>query len=269
MLVLANIIFGVGYILYFSVSEHSFFLGLNIYQDLISNYINNLIDFWNGLINHSFIEDSLINEPTNKIKHEIKQGIKDGVKEALDEIMEDISNQAQSNLLKNIALSSSVLIFGYVLFYLPGSGITPEDLSSYNWFNQSIIEVKLTVFDLIHNLFFTGNPGTPPSNGPINPGVNSPITPNNVNLNVYLPNSISPSNSIGSEGLSTITPNTPIASSSSLTPIIENTATVWADSSAQTDLDGLVLNSILQFANHHLQNTVEQGVQTEMIFREF
>lgn len=37
--VIANIIFGISYILYFSFTEHSFNYGFSIYNDLISQYI--------------------------------------------------------------------------------------------------------------------------------------------------------------------------------------------------------------------------------------
>jgi hypothetical protein len=83
---------------------------------------------------------------SNSIKSQVKLGIKEGVKEALDEIIEnieqDVRNQAQSDLYKNIALCSSVLFFGYLFFILPG---TTEDLVSYNWVNQSLIELKVSV----------------------------------------------------------------------------------------------------------------------------
>jgi hypothetical protein len=49
--VLANIIFGVGYILYYTVSEHSFTLALDVYRNLISNYFNSIINLWNDLMN--------------------------------------------------------------------------------------------------------------------------------------------------------------------------------------------------------------------------
>jgi hypothetical protein len=119
--------------------------------------------------------------------------------------------------------------------------------------NQSLIEFKITVKDLIVNLISNPTtPGNPPASGPINPGVISP----------------SISESSNSFGQSTVTPMP--SSSSKLLPIIDNSAdsAVWADESTQTVLDGVVLQSMINFCNHHLNNTVEQGVQTDVIFRE-
>jgi hypothetical protein len=57
--VFTNIIFGVGYIIYFSVEQHSFMNGVSIYKDLISNYIDYIINLWNDLINID-VEESII-----------------------------------------------------------------------------------------------------------------------------------------------------------------------------------------------------------------
>jgi len=102
---------------YFSVEEHSIYLGFSMYQDLILNYFKVLADFWKDLINIS-VEDSLTSNirETNKIKNEIRQavteGIRDGVKEAIedlkDQLHEESLNNSNYNLYKNIAFVTGI-----------------------------------------------------------------------------------------------------------------------------------------------------------------
>jgi hypothetical protein len=177
--VLANIIFGVGYIIYFSVAEHSFILGIQFYQDLITNYFNSLFDtlnnFWNDLI-HIDLEDKVINHSSNnkdaiaQIKQElnvsIKQGIREGINEAVNEALdrlEDIEAESKSNMYKNIAFVGGILFLGYFCFVIPNDA-SPEVLSQFNWFNQSLIEVKSNILDLIF-----GNNRGGGGNAPVNP----------------------------------------------------------------------------------------------------
>jgi len=159
--IFANIIFGITYIIYFSVSEHSFVNGIAIYTDLISKYIDNLINLWNDLIKFN-IEDSIIKNTSSNSKSgfdlnvQVKEGMRDALKEVIDEALDKIHDeeiQANSNTLKQIALFSSLLFVGYFIFILPGSPISPEELTNFNWFNQGLIEFKLTVKDLIINFF--------------------------------------------------------------------------------------------------------------------
>jgi hypothetical protein len=163
IIILANIIFGVGYIVYFSVLEHSFNYGLAVYRDLISNYLNNIINLWNDLINID-IEDNIINQISNNHKHDlevqIKAGMKEAFKEVIDEAIDKIHEEEMlnnSNVLKNIAFVTGVFFITYFIFALPGSTITPQELSQFNWFNQGLIELKLNILSYFIN---PSNPGT-------------------------------------------------------------------------------------------------------------
>jgi hypothetical protein len=125
-----------------------------------------------------------------------------------------------------------------LLFYLPGS-INPEEIIQYNWLNQSLIEVKITVKEFI--LYLISNPSNPGDPG-LNGTPNSPISPitSEAELNKYLPkdgsSSISPS--ISSDGMSTVTPNTPRISNLTL-----------LDQSTQTDVDSLSVGKMVETVN--------------------
>jgi hypothetical protein len=239
IVLIINLIVGTGYILYFTDYVFTFDSLSTFYSNLIKPYIDFLKTLWNDLININ-IEDSLINKMKDSnidLKQEIKVGIKEGVKEALNEILDElhkneiqsevVNSEGNSHLLKQLALFSSVVFFGYFLFVLPGPSIDSEVLTQYNWFNQSLIEFKITVKDIILNIISNpDNPGTPDNIDLIN----SPISPTNLDqsLNTYFP--IKPSNSGGSEGLSTITPNTPRISISEI-----GTQTIINSSEASTE----------------------------------
>jgi hypothetical protein len=136
LFVLANIIFGVGYVIYFSVAEHSFTLGLSFYQYLIYNYFNQLTNLWNDLINID-LEDNIIKHSSNKdaiikIKEElniqIKTGIREGIMEAMDEVMDRVDEmeaETKSNMYKSIAFVSGILFLSYFVFVLPNDA-NPE-----------------------------------------------------------------------------------------------------------------------------------------------
>lgn len=99
-----------------------------------------------------------------RIKYSNKSEVKSGVIEALIEVLDEMSPESTNYpSLNQIALYSSVLFFGYFLFILP-TDLT--DLTSYNWINQSLIELKVTVKDYLVNLISnsgaTSGPGTPP-----------------------------------------------------------------------------------------------------------
>jgi len=240
ILVLVNIIFGITYILYFTISFHSFTLGFSVYQDLITFYLDKFINLWTDLI-YMDVEDKIsdftnkINEINNKykimgniqedlglqMKQDISVQIKDGVKEALNEVVDEALDKMHAddrmNFYKNIVGGVGILLLGYFIFILPGSTISPEDLIQYNWFNQSLIEIKLNIINLFSNPKGPGNPGGPEV--------------------------ISPSTSIGQ---ATITPNSPITSSSSLSPYFKN---VVVDSSTQTIIGGKMVSKMVETTN--------------------
>jgi hypothetical protein len=244
--VLANIIFGVAYISYFTVLEHSFHQGFTIYQDLIYNYINQIINFWNDLINMD-IEDNLIKQVSNKHKHDLevqmKAGIKEAMKEAIDEALDKIHEdelQYNSNALKNFAFVSGVLFLSYFIFALPGSDITPEALNQFNWFNQSLIQFKLNILSVFSN---PTNPGAPGNTGAASTFVEvvSPVTSESSNSSIYF-------------GQRTITPNTPIASTSQLPPLLT------ADACVQTRVAALTVSKMETTVNF-LQDAMNQSEQ--------
>ena len=180
-------------------------------KDFLNQYITK--NLWTKLINH-FNNLSDTTDTTN-IQNEIKVGIKQGVKEALNEILNEINlqNDVQPNVqsevnvqpnsyfLKDLAFYISLLFFGYFFFVLPGPSINTEVLTDYNWFNQALIEFKITVKDLIVNIFSKpGNPGAPTAPGNIGV-VDSPVTP--TSLNTYFP--VQSTSSVGSD--STVSPH--------------------------------------------------------------
>lgn len=236
---------------------------LQPFSELLKPYIDFLKNLWNDLINFS-VEDSIVSQikDSNDIQNQIKVGIKEGVKEALNEILTEVNLQSEANvqpvqsetilesqpnyLLKDLALYSSLIFFGYFLFVLPGPSISPEVLTEYNFINQSLIELKITVKDLIINYF--SNPGAPPA--PTNPSVgDSPISP--TSLNTYFP--LIESNSVGSEGLSTVTPNTPIVRNIPISSAVSK--------GTQTTIDGILVSKNLETVDI-LSNVLDDSSST-------
>jgi hypothetical protein len=146
LIVILNLVIGTGFILYFTDFSNNPFT-LSFFYDIINSYFDYLKNLWNEFTNFS-IEESFIKNVNSSgidIKTEIKEGVKQGVKEAFDEILTEVSEKNNSDntyLFKQLALASSVIFFTYFLFILPGSSISPEDLTQYNWMNQSLIELK-------------------------------------------------------------------------------------------------------------------------------
>ena len=231
LIILINIILGVSLILYFTDFSSSLNTTYSIYADLLEPYIelikhslNKLIQFYNNLFNLKGSDSlqnelkSVLTESTSQMKSELKSEMID----VLDKMRED-DIQAIDNLLKRIAVVSGVIFLSYFIFILPSDAAV--DFTQYNWLNQSLINIKLSIIDLI----------TKPSN-PGNPGVdlNIPTPELNVIETTVDANTsqLSPSaTSSISDGMSTVTPNTPI-------PTIQ-TLSEYMDHSTQTPLQGL------------------------------
>src|SRR6266567_7511965 len=99
-----NIIFSVGYILYFTVLGHSFYNGFSVYKDLISNYIDQLISLWNEVTNID-VEQSFIKKTVSKddLNLQIKEGIKEALREVVDESLDKMHEaEVNNNFYKNI-----------------------------------------------------------------------------------------------------------------------------------------------------------------------
>jgi hypothetical protein len=158
-ILLINLILGTGLIIYFTDFNNPLENTYSFYYDLLKPYLDYLINLYNDLLNIN-IEDSIISniKETSNIKNDIKLGIKEGIKEALDETIteleETIRNNNKSDLYKNVALAGGFLFFSYFFFYLPGFTPVPvEELSLYNFINQSLIEFKIVVKDFVLYLF--------------------------------------------------------------------------------------------------------------------
>lgn len=148
--------------------------------------------------------ESVLKDSTSQIRNEVKAGIKEGIKEALaetlDQIQDDTANQANNDLLKQLALFSSSLFLFYFLFILPGSSINPEEFTQYNWFNHSLIDLKFNIINLFTNPSTPRNPGTGAG------GTTSlPLSP-----------LISETSKLSSVGIPTVTQNSPINSTNKL-----------------------------------------------------
>jgi len=207
----------------------------SLYYDLLEPYIEIIKNLWGKLVTYfketiNTFNNSVesLNESTqikkelepvlkdsiSQIKNEVKSGMREAINEALNDLPAD-----ESHLMRQIALISSGLFFVYFLFVLPGPSVTPEVLNDYNFINQSLIEIKGTIKDLIINYF--NNPSNPG-----NPGGSSTVIP------------ITP---VISDGGLTVTPNTPIT--------VVQTLTEYTNSEAQTVVDGLTVGRMTESTN--------------------
>ena len=267
--IIINLVLGVSIILYLTDFSTPINSTYSIYYDLIEPYIELIKQLWTKLINNfNNLPDStsisknelesLIKDTSSQLKSEVKSGIKEGVKEIVDELLNEnqlqseanVPSEANSDLLRQLALYSSVLFFGYFFFVLPSN---PEALTEYNWVNQSLIELKFTfkefILYLVSNPDNPGNPGAPGNNGV----VDSPISPGNLNagLDTYFP--LQTTNSVSSEGLSTVTPNTPRVPNITVSEAVSvGTQTVMTDilsKQTQTSLDGRTVSKAVEVIN--------------------
>ena len=256
-----------GIVLYFIDFTSPVNTTYSIYHDFFQFYIDLIKQFWNDIINfHNSVEDSFIKDSTNKIKYELKEGLKEGIRdgmregirETIDEVLTEIKEDndiAKANQIKTLAVIGSSLFIIYFLFALPGPSIDPVALTDYNWINQSFIQLKMSVRDFVVSyLSGPGNPGTPPA-GSLPRGVMSPISPTNSALNTYFTEKvdaavspISPSISVISDTLSTVTPNTPMPGNSILPnpPILNKTL---VDASTQTTIEGITVGRLVEMQN--------------------
>lgn len=260
LIILINIILGVSLILYFTDFSSSLNTTYSIYADLLEPYIelikhslNKLIQFFNNLFNLEGSDSlknelkSVLTESTSQIKSELKSEMID----VLDQMRED-DIQVIDNLLKTLGIVSGVVFLIYFIFVLPGS-IEPNDLAQYNWLNQSLINIKLSIIDLISK---PGNPSNPGDGLDINiPG--SPELNPTLDVNVDAVTQLSPSTV--SDGMSTITPNTPVSN----VPTLSN----YVDVSTKTDLDGIQVGKMVRSLNilsdnlpPHTQDSLKQVV---------
>lgn len=247
--VFVNIIFFTVYIVYYS-DFSSFISGISIYNDIIKPYIDFIINMWNNYItlkiedtyikNSNITKDHIVNDINVKIKEGVKESIKEIMDEVLDKIHEDELN-SKANLLKYSALFGSTLFFVYFLLYLPGAGITPEELANYNWCNQSLIELKVHIVNFFSNSNNGGN-GTS----------STTITNSNINLP-------SPTESVITEASgSSLTPKghgSPLGINTELSAFNPNPNITKIDVSTQTILDGITVSKMdkaIDMINHTL-----------------
>jgi hypothetical protein len=276
--VIINILFGVGYIVYFSTIEHSINNGLSLYLDLINYYLNKALSLYNELRDFD-LEETVINHALkpDDINLKIKEGVKDGIKEALQETIDKLHEDEMlnnSNFYKNIAyytISTGVIVFiGYFMFVLPG---TTDDLTSFNTINQSLIVFKVNIIN------FLGKPSNPGTGTTGNfGGIGSSQVQNVIN---------SPAISEGgrstnvSDYLPTITQNTPVmpsipldinAETSAFTPMIGAPQAQQVDVGIQTRINAItvsrmedVLNTIDKVLPNEVNNVIKEGVNNRII----
>jgi hypothetical protein len=232
LFIIISIVFSVTLILYFTDLSTPINNTYSLYYDLLEPYIEMLKHLWNKLLsyfNNSITStesnsqikelESVLKDNTSLIRDQVKAGIKEGITEALNEF--DVEDKP--NTLKNLALISSGLFFFYVIFVLPGPFITPDNLNQFNWFNQGLIEFKISVKDFIIQLISNSSkPGAGSSSSII------PITP------------------VISEGsLATITPNTPISNIQTLNQYTKEVR----DISIQTNLNSISVSKLVESVN--------------------
>lgn len=221
ILLFVGIVFSVAVIAYFTDLNTPFNNTFSMYYDLLEPYIeilkhfyNKVIDYFNNIISLShqsrgIDKDTILNQLN--IENEIKSGVKSGIKEALEEVVEDMENESKIKsdyLIKNFIIAGSVLFTVYLFIYLPSDA---TDINQFNSINQLLINLKISVIDI-----FSSKPsgGSSPGLGPISPPSTpiSPISPGEASTySTYFrsPPSLS-------ESIPTITPNTPVASTSTL-----------------------------------------------------
>jgi len=245
--IIINIILGTGMLIYFTDFRNPLNNTLLFYYDELKPYIEIIIKFKNDLLNLD-IEESLISniKESNTIKDQVKIGIKEGVRESLEEILNELNSdlevKTRNELYKNIALTGSILFFGYIIFILPGS---TENILEYNWLNQGLIELKVSVKELIS--YFISKPSDPG-----NPGDSNKIGTSNL-----ISPQISPSHSVSSN--STITPTTHLSNPLTF-GIFQSNRT--KEIGTQTTIDGIgvsrmvetvdILSDVLNYENSNL-----------------
>ena len=252
-----SIILSVGIIAYFTDFNPALNSLPSMYYDLIEPYIeiikhsyDKLVNYFNNILDN--IKDFVFKNNTNvtsmNIENEIKTGIKSGIKEALEEVIEDLEEESKiksDNLIKQFIIASSVIFTLYLFLYLPGSDVNAQDISQYNSFNQFFINIKITVIDIFNGK--PGNPGTPGSTN-ISPPI-SPISPSEASSYFKSPASIS-------ESIATITPNTPIVSTSAIDALTQNTVGVINNASNNVS----PINTVPSISNY-----IEKEVSTDIL----
>lgn len=182
----------------------------------------------------------------------MKEGIGEALSELQDHLQENELNKTYNNL-KIVSLVSSSLFLGYFLFVLPGSSVTLEDLNQYNWLNQGLINIKITVKDLI--LYLVSNPTNPGDPGNIasvtdNTSVSGPIS------------IINRTGGWATDGsTSTITPNSSNLSKYFTTTKVEvstQTVTNTVEVSTQTT------SNMVNVSTQTVINTVDVGIETDI-----
>lgn len=243
-----SIIFSVAIIAYFTDLNPALNNLHSMYYDLLEPYIEIIKHSYDKLVNYfNSILDNF-KSPQLNIENEIKTGIKSGIKEALEEVIEDIETESKmksDNLIKQFIIASSVLFTLYLFLYLPGSDVNAQDISQYNSFNQFLINLKVTVIDIFSNS--SGKPGAPGTPGSTN--ISPPISPSEVSTYFKSPASVT-------ESIATITPNTPVASTSSLDVLTQNTAGVINNTSTSIS----PINTVPSISNY-----IEKEVATDIL----
>ena len=250
LIILINIVLGVSLVILFT----DFISPINnvnsIYNDLLEPYIEIIKHLWTKSIQSCSVAinkifslqssavpsnpqlETVIQESITKIQTEVKIGVKTGIQEALEDILNEY--HSESNLLKQLALVSAVGFFVYFIFILPGGGPGSLDYSQYNWINQSLIELKIMIKDLIVQ------PGGEIGKDMVSASVQTREMVE-TGVQTILEVAKSPVSPISDGGTSTITPNTPIT--------VVKTISEYVESSTQTSLEGVQISRTIQAFN--------------------
>jgi hypothetical protein len=134
---------------------------------------------------------NLINNTNDSINNHLESVQTLNNKRMLISTVDQLIDLDDNNLLSDTDNSSfnarSLLIFAsscflvYFLFYIPGfNPVSATDIAQYNWFNQGLIDVKITVRDIVINYLKDNNRG--PGPGGADSSTNYPSYPSGSNI---------------------------------------------------------------------------------------
>jgi hypothetical protein len=218
------------------------------YNDLLGPYLELLRSKTNELSNlYSNVENKYVNNSI-RINKELPSISN---LPTIDNPIE-IEEKLEFNInLKTIAFYSSIALFVYFFYFIPGASTPPTEIVQYNWFNQGLINVKVLAKDIWTSLTnyetITGGPRKP-----IVPKASDSFSPD-----IEIKSFSTPSSPISD-------PNTPIAGPSRLTPIetiqkvraVRRFRKIKFNKSTQTNLTG---DNITQWADYIISTTVSRA----------
>lgn len=136
----------------------------------------------------------------------------------------------------------------YFIYYIPGGSTPPAEIVKYNWFNQSLINVKVLAKDTWNSLFNTGNGG--PLQSPVIKGKDIEL------------------NNLSGQSSPVSSPSTPTAGPSNISPYtfgrrIRSIRPIKVDKSIQTELTALRLSEMCDFIINTTITKVTDNIDTD------